>query len=212
MDKSIGMTASPNFTIRLGYERNPSTSRLNLNGIHAPVAPLACQGRYDLSFIPVSASWLWWRLLCFPLSTVALPPLISNKLACISGQHPFRIHRLFTIHRADRWQGCISGANTMHSTVAKGFASEPQCSTAAIIFSRRQVLEFTPYIQKGVDRLCHQLNNAYKVAFNAVKLNDTLSALATNNIIFHFLHYRDVSINCQVFFLNPKASKVTCCL
>lgn len=65
-------------------------------------------------------------------------------------------------------------------------------------FSRRQVLNFTPYIQKRVDQLCHRLNNEYKGTIKAIKMDDVFAAFAGDNITYYsfarsydFLNYPD---------------------
>ena len=65
-------------------------------------------------------------------------------------------------------------------------------------FSRRQILEFTPYIQKRVDKLCHRLNNEYKGTFKVVKMDDAFAAFAADNVTYYsfarsydFLDYPD---------------------
>ena len=64
--------------------------------------------------------------------------------------------------------------------------------------SRRQVLEFTPYIQRCTDKLCHRLNKEYRGTFKAVKLDSAFAAFATDNIVYYtfatsydFLNYPD---------------------
>lgn len=65
-------------------------------------------------------------------------------------------------------------------------------------FSRRQVLEFTPYIQTCVDKLCHRLNNEYKGKFKVVTMDQVFAAFAADNIThysfarsYDFLNYPD---------------------
>lgn len=55
----------------------------------------------------------------------------------------------------------------------------------ASYFSRRQVLEFTPYIQSRIDKLCERLNNEYKSMFKVVNLKDAFTAYTSDNIIYY---------------------------
>ena len=75
----------------------------------------------------------------------------------------------------------LGNPGSMHSTVEKDLHQKRRAALTSY-FSRRQVLQFTPYIQKCVDKLCHRLNNEYKGTSKVVKMDDAFAAFATDNI------------------------------
>lgn len=90
---------------------------------------------------------------------------------------------------------------SMHSTVEKGLHQKRRASLA-LYFSRRQVLEFTPYIQRCVDKLCHRLNNEYKGTFQVVKLDDAFAAF-TADITTYYLFARSYDFLNYPDFVTP---------
>ena len=52
-------------------------------------------------------------------------------------------------------------------------------------FSKRQVVEFAPYIQSRAEKLCDRLLNEYKGTSTAVVLNEAWAAYATDNVFFY---------------------------
>ena len=65
-------------------------------------------------------------------------------------------------------------------------------------FSKRQIIEFSPYIQRCAEKLCNRLLREYKDTGKVVSLNDAWSVYATDIIFFYsfawsydFLDYPD---------------------
>ena len=101
------------------------------------------------------------------------------------------------VNKEESFRHRLGHPGSMHSTVEKSLHQKRRAALTPY-FSRRQILEFTPYIQKCADRLCHRLNKEYKGTSKAVRLDAAFAAFATDNIIFYvfaasynFLNYPD---------------------
>lgn len=103
------------------------------------------------------------------------------------------------VNKPESYRDRFGVPGSMVSTPNKDLHHNRRAALASY-FSRRQVLEFTPYIQKCVDKLCRRLNNEYKGMFKVVKLDDAFAAFSSDNIIYFafartydFLNYPDFS-------------------
>lgn len=101
------------------------------------------------------------------------------------------------VNKQQSFRYCSGSPRSMHSTPEKDLHQKCRAALASY-FSRRQVLNFTPYIQICVDKLCHRLNNEYNDTVKAVKLDDVFAAFTTDIITYHafarlydFLNYPD---------------------
>lgn len=88
------------------------------------------------------------------------------------------------VNKQESFRYRLGNPGSMHSTVEKDLHQKRRASLTSY-FSRRQVLDFTPYIQKRVDKLCHRLNNEYKGTSKVVKMDDAFSAFATDNVTYY---------------------------
>ena len=69
-------------------------------------------------------------------------------------------------------------------------------------FSRKSILEITPYIQEKTDQLCNRLLREYKGTAKVVTLNDAWAALSTD-IIFHYSFDWDYNFLSYPNFVAP---------
>lgn len=104
------------------------------------------------------------------------------------------------VHKPESDKSRVGNPGSIHNTPDKDLHHQRRTALASY-FARRQALDFTPYIQSSVDKLCHRLNNEYKDTFKPIKLDDVFAAFATDNIIYFvfarsydFLNYPDFEI------------------
>lgn len=102
-------------------------------------------------------------------------------------------------HKEESFRYRLGAPGSMHSTVEKDLHHMRRAALTSY-FSRRQVLKFTPYIQKCVDKLCRRLNNEYKGTSKVVKLDDAFASLTADVVTYYnfarsydFLSYPDFS-------------------
>lgn len=91
----------------------------------------------------------------------------------------------FGSNEEESFRYCLGNSGSMHSTVEEELHQKRRAALISY-FSRRQVLEFTPYIQKRVDKLCHQPKYEYKGTFKVVKMDYAFAAFATDNINYYY--------------------------
>lgn len=101
------------------------------------------------------------------------------------------------VRKQESFRYRLGNPGSMHSTPEKNLHQQRR-ATLVSYFSRRRVLEFTPYIQSCVDKLCHRLDYEYRGTFKVVKLDDAFAAFTTDSIIYYafawsydFLNYPD---------------------
>lgn len=73
---------------------------------------------------------------------------------------------------------------SIHSTPEKDLHFKRRAALSSY-FSRRQVLEFNPYIQSCVNKLCHRLNKEYQGTFKVVKLDHAFATYTTDIITYY---------------------------
>ncbi|MCJ1462720.1 hypothetical protein MMC07_001323 [Pseudocyphellaria aurata] len=101
------------------------------------------------------------------------------------------------VRKQESFRYRLGNPGSMHSAPEKNLHQQRRAALVSS-FSRRQVLEFTPYIQRCVNKLCHRLDNEYRGTLRVVRLDDAFAAFTTDSIIYYafarsydFLNYPD---------------------
>lgn len=101
------------------------------------------------------------------------------------------------VNKEESFRYRLGNPGSMHSTPEKDLHHKRKASLTSY-FSRRQVLKFTPYIQKCVNKLCRRINTEYKGTSKVLSLDDAFAAYTADNITYYafarsydFLDYSD---------------------
>lgn len=101
------------------------------------------------------------------------------------------------VNKEESFRYRFGNPGSMFCTVEKDLHQKRRAAMTPY-FSRRQILEFTPYIQMCVDKLCHRLNNEYRGKFKVVTMDHVFAAFVTDNVTYYsfeksydFLSYPD---------------------
>lgn len=101
------------------------------------------------------------------------------------------------VNKEESFRYRLGTPGSMHSTVEKDLHQKRRAALTSY-FSRRQVLKFTPYIQRCIDKLCHRLNDEYKSTVRVVRLDDAFAAFTADIVTYYsfarsydFLNYPD---------------------